>query len=89
MGKVEWYVYKLSPTYKPNSITLQQIHVLDDEYRAVSKKQKISKNDRKQLLEIDKQTATWMKQNTHARKQHPIRQPYIPQKQQQQQQQQK
>ena len=67
MGKVEQCVYKLRPpykhnklrpTYKHNSIILWQIHVLDDEYKAISKKQKISETGRDWLLEIDKQTAT-------------------------------
>ena len=61
MGKDEGYVYKLRPTYKPNIITVRQIHALDDKYEAISKQQKISKIDKKRLLEIDKQTEIWMK----------------------------
>ena len=48
-------MYNLRPEYKPdkNRLTLRQIHVLDDEYKAINKQHKISKTDREQLLEIE------------------------------------
>ena len=64
MMKKDWYVYKLCPKYRRHTstsriITLQQIHILDNEYEVISNQQKTSKIDRERLLEIDKQTANW------------------------------
>ena len=80
MTKEEHYVYKLRPKYShTQNITLRQIRQLNDEYDTIINQQKLSKSDRERLLEIDKQTAIWTKQDTHKNKQSPIHQPESPQ----------